>query len=410
MNEFISWLTQPANLIDITLAVIFAIFTIWFLVKNKKNVSLEKIAFPILYAFLYRGTFGIKWMEKYAKKYKEAIILFGYISIGIGFVGMIAAFVLILYVAYQLIFTPNAASVAPFLPFVEVPVLGYISFSHWIITIFVIVLIHEGAHGLVALAHGLKVKKTGFGAFAIFIPFLPAAFVEPDDKKIAKADPVIQHSIFAAGPMSNFVLMIPLILLFLLVLNPIEANITDQDGFTFDIITNESYPAELAGLEDGMTFNTLNGEPTETIEDFYREIQWMKPGQNISLGYNDEYTYTLTLTTNPTQPESGFLGVQNLRNNVFIKEQYMGFAPFFSWFKGLMLLMLEITFSLGIINLFPASITDGGRMFSLALDRISPNKKLNKKVVGGLALFFIAIIFFALITYFTGNPFMLFFG
>jgi hypothetical protein len=204
--------------------------------------------------------------------------------------------------------------------------------------------------------------------------------------------------------------MIPLILIFLLALNPIEGAITQQDGFTFDILENETYPAYVAGLNDSTIFNSLNGESVETIDDFYGQLVWMSPGQNLTLGYNDEYNYTLTLIANPADPASGFLGVTNLRNNLEIKDAYLGFAPYFSWFKGLMLLMLEITFSLGIINLFPASITDGGRMFTLALDRISKNKNLNKKLVGGFALFFIIIIFFSLITYFTGNPFVLFFG
>lgn len=398
---------------DVILAIIFLLFVSVFLIKNKKNVKLEKMAFPLLYAILYRGDFGIKWMEKFAKKNTEKIKLFGLISIGVGFVGMIGAVFLMLYVAYQLVFTPKAASVAPFLPFTEVPVLGYISFSHWIITLFIIVIVHEGAHGIVALAHGLKVKKTGFGLFAIFIPFLPAAFVEPDEKKINKASDVVQYSIFAAGPMANFVLMIPLILIFVLILNPVEAGITEDIGFGFTVIDNETYPAHLAGIPSDMPFNQVNGAEMYSMSDFYRHLTWSESGTNLSIAYYNEtsenisYTYSVQLMTNPDTNSSGFLGIHGIYDFKIVKDFAKPYSGIFSWIKGLMLLLLEITFSLGLINLFPAVFTDGGRMFSLALEKTSTNKDRNKKIVSGLGLFFLILILFAFVTYFTGNPFSL---
>ncbi|MGM5483415.1 MAG: site-2 protease family protein [Nanobdellota archaeon] len=415
MIEFLSRFGNNAFTWDIILALIFVIIMSVFLYRNKKNVNLEKIIFPILYAFLYRGKFGIKWMKKFTKRHKELVKLFGYCSIGVGFIGMVLAVFLVFYVAFQLIFMPKSSSVAPFLPFTNVPVLGYISFSHWIITIFIIVLVHEGAHGLVSLAHGLKLKSTGFGIFAIFAPLLPAAFVEPDEEKIKKEKDVVQYSIFSAGPMANFVLMIPLLLVILLMINPVESNITMQDGFTFDVIKEEDYPAYSAGIENGQKFNTLNGKEVKTVDEFYRDIYWMKPGQEITLSYIDEkgvkeYSHELKLVENPDNKNKGFLGVKNLRDNVIIKDFAKPFSGVFSWIKGLFTLLLQITFSLGLINLFPASITDGGRMFSLALNKVSKNKKLNDKLVGAFALFFMIVILFALITFFTGNPFSLIFS
>lgn len=408
--------SDTAFVADIAMAFVFALVLGIFLYRNRAQVKFERMLFPIIYSFLFRGKFGIKWMEKFVNKHKEGVKLFGYISIGVGFLGMFAALVLIVYVAVQMVFKPKAASVAPFLPFVDVPVLGYISFSHWIITIFVIVIVHEAAHGLVAIAHGLKVKNTGFGVFAIFLPLVPAAFVEPDDKKIAKKSDVTQYSIFAAGPMANFVLMIPLLLIVLLVINPIEGVMTEQDGFTFDVIQNESLPAYMAGIKDGMVFNQFNSKDVATIEDFYREIFWLKPGVTFTMGYYNEssgllaYEYSITSVPNPDDEKKGFIGITGMRNNVMVLEEAQPYAGIFSWFKGLIILMFDITFSLGLINLFPASITDGGRMFSLALDMVSKNKKLNKRIVSALAVFFLFVIFFALVTFFTGNPFALIFG
>ncbi|MFT4326636.1 MAG: site-2 protease family protein [Candidatus Woesearchaeota archaeon] len=402
---FIERLMGTAFYIDVALAIIFIGTIALFLLKNKKNVSFEKMAFPLLYAILYRGKFGIARMKKFVAKHREAIKVFGYSSIGFGFFGMIAAVFLIAFVIYRMIANPAQATVAPFLPFVEVPILGYISFSHWIITIFVIVIVHESAHALVAMAHGLKVKNTGFGLFAIFIPFLPAAFVEPDDEALKKADDVVKYSVFAAGPMSNFVLFVPLLLILLFVITPVEGLLTGHNGFTFDIEHNETLPANMSGISSGTVFNTVNGNLVIDAREFSDIMYRTRPNESVMLAFvnevgETEYEYTLVTAVNPNNPEIGYIGVLNLRNNVFIKEEYSQYAGIVSWFKGLFLLMTEITFSLGLINLFPASITDGGQMFSLYLEKVSSKKKLNKILILTLALIFLAVIIFSFIRYF----------
>ncbi len=429
METLIPKLGSTALIIDIILATIFILFIGYYLFKNKKNVKMERIAFPLLYAFLYRGDFGIERMKRFAQKHKEAIKIFGYCSIGFGFFGMILAVLMIAYVVYSLVTAPQVQAVAPFLPFVDIPVLGYISFTHWILTIFLIVLVHEAAHALVILSNGLKLKNTGFGLFAIFVPFLPAAFVEPDEKQIEKQSDVIQYSISAAGPMANFVLLIPLLLISLLIINPIESKITDTNGVAFDVLQNESYPMYAAGIENGTVILGIDGKVITDKNVLSDELVYVHPGQNVTfllLNKSDSnnnslinnngselnpkaYNKTLTLVANPNDARSGFMGITNIHDNVLIKEGAKPYSGLFSWFKGLIILMTEITLSLGIINLFPASITDGGRMFNIALNRVSPNKKWNKRVILFLALVFIGIILFSFITYFTGNPFALFF-
>ena len=402
--------------LDIFLAILFLFFVIRFLLKNKKNVKFDRMIFPFLYAFLYRGVFGIKWMKKFVKKHKEGVRLFGLIGIGIGFLGIFLSALMLFYVAWQIIFQPKVASVAPFLPFTEVPVLGYISFSHWVITIFIVVLIHEAAHGLVAISHGLKIKKTGFGLFAIFIPFLPVAFVEPDEEELKSSPDYVQYSIFSAGPMANFLLMIPLGLILLLIINPVESGITEDLGFSFNTIENETYPAFLAGIPSNVPFNYINNDSVYSMKDFYSTLIYSKPNQNLTLSYFNEssgkfeYNYSVTLIANPDGLNSGFLGVNQIHDYRVVKDEFEFFGKFFSWFKGLINLLFQITFSLGLINLFPAVFTDGGRMFSLALSKVSKNKKLNSLIVSFLGIFFLVLIIFSMITHFTGNPFSAIFG
>src|SRR3989344_8635488 len=103
------------------------------------------------------------------------------------------------------------------LPGVKIPGLPYLGFWHWIITIFILALVHEFCHGILARLYNLKIKSSGLAILGVLLPIVPAAFVEPDEKKLFKKKKKEQLSVLAAGPFSNLVLagIIFLISLFL---------------------------------------------------------------------------------------------------------------------------------------------------------------------------------------------------
>ena len=171
--------------VQIISAIIFVLLLSVFLYKKRRHIVLQKVLFPFLYLILYRSNFGIKFIDKYVKKHREWIKFFGYSCIGLSMIGMIFISVNIIMMIYTLIVSPVAQpGVALVLPFTNVPGIGYLSFFHWIIAIFLLAIVHEFCHGIVARAHGLPIKSTGFAFFSILAPIIPAAFVEPDEKKL----------------------------------------------------------------------------------------------------------------------------------------------------------------------------------------------------------------------------------
>jgi hypothetical protein len=405
---------ETKYIIDISIAIVFLILSGLFLYKNKKNVSFEKMLFPVFYAILYRGKFGISFLEKISEKYKELIKIYGYSAIGIGFVGMFFAVIMIFYVAIRFISSPESKEVAPFLPFTSVPGVGYVTFLHWIIAILIIVIVHESSHAIVCLSHGLKVKNTGFGLFAIFVPFLPAAFVEPNEEQVKKKSDIVQYSIFAAGPMSNFLLMIPIVLLLIFAFPAVDSMISTPVGFSFDPINDSNnYPAISAGLKSGQTFNMFNGVYYNNISGPYSEMIYLSSGDDVNFGYYNQSTneyvsnYSFKTASNPDFPSRGFLGINNLHTVFEIKKEWGWFEPFYAWFKGLLEILFVVTFAIGLINLFPAGMLDGGRMFYLALFSITKDKKKTDKICSILGIFFWMVVLFGFITYFSGNPFAL---
>jgi hypothetical protein len=324
--------------LQIIAAILFVVFLIVFLIIKRKNIQIQKLLFPFLYLILYRSNFGVKFMDRFAKKHRELVKFFGYSCIGLSIIGLIFISVNIILLIWQLISAPaiTQPGVALVLPFTNVPGIGYLSFSQWIISIFILAIVHEFAHGIVAKANGLPIRSSGFAFFALIAPIIPAAFVEPDEKKLVKSSNVKQYSVFAAGPIVNIILALLIMFALPYVANParlapFEDKITEPIGFSLDL-TDETLPAALAGIKDGMIINSFNGQRIITASPFLETMYYcVKPGETITLGTEDE-TFSITTVVDGNR---GIIGVTNFKNERRVKSQYKFIKPVFYWFKDL---------------------------------------------------------------------------
>ncbi len=401
--------------IDVILFIIFLVLLSTILLIKRKELVLQKIIHPFLYIIMYRTTWGLNLMENISTKYRALVKFFGYVSIGIGFAGMLYISLGILSFVVKLIFQPTAdiSGVSLVLPFTHIPGIGYLSFTHWILAIFILAMVHEFSHGVVARAHNVPVKSSGFAVFGVFIPLIPAAFVEPDEKKLSKMSDIIQYSVFAAGPMANIILAFLLILIFPYVgdmtnstLAPFEETITVPAGFSYKIL--EDYPAEQAGMPDGIIIS-MNNKQIGDYTDFYNAAACISPGDEITLGTNGGL-YTFNAAANPDNPEKGFMGIKPTQNERNINPDYASVAPFYYWLRGFIKWLFLLNFFIGLANLLPLGIVDGGRMLQTALHTMFDNKGHAKKLWGIISLLFLGGLLFALAVNYLGNPFALLFG
>ena len=253
---------------------------------------------------------ALKFIEKTVKKHGEWYKFLGYCGIGVGFVGMIVIVWGVIQSLILLISQPQAqAGVALVLPQTTIPGLGFLPFWYWILALFILILIHEFAHGVVAKAHGVPVQSSGLGFFAIILPLIPLAFVEPNEKKMEKQSDVVQYSVFAAGPFSNILTAVIILLLFMWVFTPITNAITEPDGISFTKI-NESYPAW--ELPDTFVIREVNGVDTVDAASFVQEMDGVVAGEEITLG-NGTNTFTIPTVENPDSGNA-FIGITNIQN------------------------------------------------------------------------------------------------
>ena len=303
-------------------------------------------------------------MDRIARLSPRLLKVIGVIGVIVGYIGMAFIFYWLVKGTWDLLFVPEALpAVAPVLPGVKVmPGLPILSFWHWIIAIFIVAAIHEFMHGVFARLYNTKVKSSGI---ALFGPIL-GAFVEPDEKELAKRSKMAQISVFAAGPFSNIVLG----MLFLLALNflsgPLYAAIYTGDGITVNELI-EGYPAAKAGLETPFIIHAINNQETLNITSFTEATKDIQPGDALVLSI-DKGDITVTTVENPDNASRPFIGISGLELNKKVRheitEQYGTALPaVFTWVHMLIFWLVIVNIGVGLFNLLPLGPVDGGRMF-----------------------------------------------
>jgi membrane-associated protease RseP (regulator of RpoE activity) len=251
--------------------VVFGIFLSIFLYSKRKKLDREG------FLFLYRTQWGIKLINYVGTKYKKTLNVLSYVSIVVGYILMATILYLVGKIVYIYIMYPQvvrAIKIPPIMPLVpylpqmfKLDFLPPFYFTYWIIIIAIIAITHEFSHGIFAKHFGLKIKSTGFGFLG---PFL-AAFVEPDEKKMAKKDKFSQITVLSAGTFANILTAI----IFLIILGGFFYFSFAPAGVVFD-----TYAYSIVPISGITAINGISVE-NQNYDLFIKEIE-NKTGYNIT--------------------------------------------------------------------------------------------------------------------------------
>ena len=382
---FIAWTLKYKWLLLFYLVVI-----IFFWIKRKQVEVQAKII------FLYRTQWGLRLIEYVSQKWREWIILLGYVGVGAGYVGLVFISYVLIKNLYSLITAPAVVGgVSLVYPGMTVPGLGVLPVWDWLLSLFLIAVIHEFSHGIVARAHKVSVKNTGI---AFFGP-IPAAFVEPDEKKLRKETDITQYSVLAAGSFSNILLAIAAMVLLFAAVVPLQQNMIVEKGFTFDTYVEskvgEKYPFALAGILPGTLITGLNDVPTKNFQAFAEELAFHRPAESIKVQTN-KGEYSITLAQNPDFPKKSFLGIKEIHDEHDILQRYQqgGGKVIFSitsWLLHFLKWLYLLSLSIGLFNLLHLPIVDGGRMAQTFLHKLQGSEKGEKRY-RQISIFFLLLI------------------
>jgi membrane-associated protease RseP (regulator of RpoE activity) len=355
---------------DLILLGLFVLFISFFLYIKRDNLKRDGIL------FLYRTKWGIKLINRIGVKYQRTLKVLSYFSIVLGYflmAGMVYMFgrMVWLYMFTNITDTIKIIPIAPLVPYIDKMVdigLPPFYFTYWIIILAVIAIVHEFSHGIFAIYNKVKIKTTGFGFFPYFLPIFPLAFVELDEKKMAKKSRFSQMAILSAGTFANvltaifFVIVLwiffslafapagitfdsysysPVSISSISMINGIILNSSSYDIMinAFNetglnkikadnqsyLITKKSFESQknnqgyIAAYDDAPAINSLlnsiilevNGKKTGDLETFRKELAKYSPGENITLKTlgNETEEKEITLAKNPKNESLPFLGI-----------------------------------------------------------------------------------------------------
>ena len=378
-------------------SVIFIITLALFVYFNRKKLDTKFLVPYFLYFSMYKTTWGLKLMDSLSKRHRKFMIYLGYFGIAMGFIGMIFISYGLVNNIYVLFTKPEATpGVGLVLPF-KAKGIFYVPFFYWIISIFVIAVVHEFSHGLIARANNLKVKSSGFAFLGLVIPIIPAAFVEPDEKELKKRSHKEQLSVFAAGPLANIAFAFIFLAIASFVLAPLSNAVVEPNGVKVaDYVKgNQTYPAENAGIKIGEVIQQIDERPTPYVDNLSAFIKAKKPNEIVSIK-TDKSAYKLQLAKNPENESLAYMGAyleQSTKIKDGIKASYGEFLPnSVIWFLGLFVILFILNLGIGLFNLVPIGPLDGGRMLQLVLHRMFGKERGNRAWYY-IGMFFLIIIF-----------------
>ena len=270
------------------------------------------------------------------------------------------------------------------------------------------IVIHEGAHGIIARNRGFNVKSSGL-LFFLIIPI--GAFVDVDEIQIAKSKAKDSLRVMAAGVAGNIVMALVCILAVLLIVNGLTPVI---DGvYIYEVV--EGMPADISGLLPGDIFISVDGIQISKYEILNNTFTSKSPGDTIQVtvarGKNWEETFSASITLTESEGRA-IMGVS--LGDLLIEDRldiyktinfetisiYMvppslapglvpfsdSLIPFFAhplgseWhvYANVFFWIWFINVNIAVFNALPIYPLDGGRMFDISLKSIL-GRKISEK-------------------------------
>jgi len=394
--------------------IIFIIIVAIVLLRDRKKVKRESIV------FFRRTQRGKALLTRTGENHPVFWKAVGNVAVITGFAGSVFMLFVLTILAInnivQPVAQPGLALVLPSLGTSALVGTGYIGvpFWFWIAAISILMVVHEGLHGIMAARERVRIKSLGL----VLLAFIPGAFVEPDEKQMKRKPVMARLRIFASGSFANFCVGAVagmLILLFTGILSiPFLGNFPDYTGgMLYDVSPAgvgyglaEGYPAGGANFTGMIT--AVNGMQVKTAEDVGRVLGNVTPG-TVAIFSSTKGNYTLAAQADSKNPERGLFGFSRLftLHSYELREEYKGMEPLIAVFVGtypfgfggwkdiqsggLLFWIYLINVGVGLFNLLPIKALDGGLMWQAVLEKLS--RPHAKRIMNIITAFILIVIF-----------------
>lgn len=273
-------------LIALGLVVLYIMFVVWLVQTGrlqKWNLSLM-----LGFALMVRTQRGKGLIEVIArpKRFWNAVGDLGTVLSLLGMVAMTVLFMATLVVSLDPAsgVQPLAASEILVIPGVN----PFVPLWYGLIALILTLVVHEGGHGVLARANGMRVKSLG-----LLVAVLPiGAFVEPDEDDLKAAPRRRRLRVFAAGPAVNLGTAALCLAAFALLMGA-----TAPEPGVHVAITVKDAPADTAGVEPGDSIVSVDGTSVADWAAFTQVMEAHSPGDTLDVGLDDGRHLDVTLSS-----------------------------------------------------------------------------------------------------------------
>ncbi len=374
----------------------FVVALIAIILIDRKNITRDSIL------ILRKTKRGKKFLSMLGKRFPRGLKFIGMAGVFVTFAASVYSFYFLLNVVVSALIVRKAiGSLSLVLPSptpnaVMLPGVFGIPFWHMIISLAILVVVHEGSHGLMAVRERVPIKSLGWGLLLV----IPLAFVEPNEKVMEKRGDWPQLRIFAAGSFANFIVAG----FVLLISFPLLLGLFTPAGVGF-IGYDKGYPAEHINLTGVIT--EINGQDVKTTGDLASIMKTVHPGEVIKIvtkdrnGEGNIVTKTYELTTAERLDDKGkptgeaYMGIKGVLDGndlsrfflpavLFINPDFdlffsvnAGLEAYYGGIKFLLQLLsflFIINFGVGLVNMLPVKPLDGGKMWEIIFKRVFPKR------------------------------------
>ena len=372
-----------------------------------KVLKLERFGFTLKpYSLTYKNYKVQSVLTRLLGRTRRGIRIFADVSVIAGFLMMGYAFWFLLQNMVNFFVEPTKfAELTVLIP--GVTMTSWPSIVSFLLAIPIVLVVHEGAHGIVATLEKIKIKT---GGFAVFIALF-AGFVEPDEEEFDNAKKVSKLRVIGAGATANVIFAF--VLGAILITNPMFAMIftsvpggepllglfyeSPEGVMVMSVI--EGGGAEQAGIHANDIITNVDSVRIISFIDLQKVD--LKPGQTVDvtiLRDGQKITFPVSIMASPDDPERGLIGI--------MRDTALSFKPIYnyiewdlndkttSYISWYLLWLWIISFFIGIINMLPLPILDGGKFIHTIID-----KKMSEKSVNGVMMTIYAVTFIV----FAGN-------
>ena len=291
------------------------------------------------------------------------ISLFGFGGYALFLVGLTAYGIILDYITGG----QPSPGIAPALPGVRIGGI-YIPLVEGVVALIIALIVHEGAHGVVAIRERIPVKAGGI----ITLGLLPiGAYVEPDETLFRQAGRLSRARVLAAGPMANLVVFFLFTALLLLAF-PVSEHLsayacTSSSGVrildvpkTLDVGGNVIDSPAHGILMPGDVVLEINGSPVNCVSEFFevlspvRDAKANVPLDLLILRGGEELNVSI-------HTEKGYIGIVGVEN------VYESALPL--WYQALAFIISLLSwiaflnFMVGLVNMLPLPPLDGGHLY-----------------------------------------------